>query len=613
MGGHGGGDPRAHRLVGDPEKLKKFFKEHFDDKKPPPLQDSPLDMPIPRYRPEIDGFRHFMGTPTPDQSLKINGRGPHDTREITEETRRMMSRLADRLVDFTPFEWPKHTAGDAGKFNPPADIAENPNLPSGYTYLLQIVAHDVVQTSLAVSILDDSRSGVRNARTSFLRLETIYGDGPMVCPHAYALDDRPNSNEGGTRTMLRLGRTREADPSVKCPFRDIARAGAENVTGVDMGRALTEPMIADARNDDHAILAQMTALFHLLNNGILTKLLPQREQKVMAGSLWEASFDRYLCARYAVTLIYRNVIRKDLMRRILHGKIYDRYAGDSPVFLDEEESHWNMPLEFSHAAFRFAHAMIRGDYRINDKNAFLLDEVLRQTSNKAPRDMPLSVAWMVRWSHFFEIGDTAPNLSRRIGPRLSQKLVGFSDIDRTHSTRLAYRDLMSSIFVDLWSVDALLEKIAAGHPELVALSPYLKADKAGHDARAAMIAECLGPPAPDSTHLTADDIAALSNDPPLFLFLLCEAARDPEALGLRLGVLGSIIVAETIFKALDRDKLPAEINSPSLKTSLFELSKSIYGGDKNYLEDIPEIETMADLIKFTAKVSDLEAGQPAFL
>ena len=33
--------------------------------------------------------------------------------------------------------------------------------------------------------------------------------------------------------------------------------------------ALTEALIADPRNDDHAIMSQLTALFALLHNGLI--------------------------------------------------------------------------------------------------------------------------------------------------------------------------------------------------------------------------------------------------------------------------------------------------------------------------------------------------------
>ena len=64
--------------------------------------------------------------------------------------------------------------------------------------------------------------------------------------------------------------------------------------------------------------------------------------------------------------------------------------------------------------------------------------------------------------------------------------------------------------------------------------------------------------APAYGALTAEDIETLSNDPPLPFFILFEAMQQPQAEGLRLGPLGSIIVSEVIFGALAGDPRSSE-------------------------------------------------------
>ena len=78
----------------------------------------------------------------------------------------------------------------------------NPDIPSGYTYLLQLIAHDLVESSLFLSRSQSGVLGLSNVRTKPLRLETIFGGGPIVCPHAY------DTNECGFRDRLRLGQVR---------------------------------------------------------------------------------------------------------------------------------------------------------------------------------------------------------------------------------------------------------------------------------------------------------------------------------------------------------------------------------------------------------------------
>src|SRR5262249_28969128 len=153
------------------------------------------------------------------------------------------------------------------------------------------------------------------------------------------------------RTKLRLGRMRwkETPRAGGCPFRDIARAQAENVTGVDRNiagqrPALTEALVADPRNDDHAIISQLTTMLALLHTG-LVDLVRRGEPVSSASARFGAAFRRFLCARDALTSIYHNVLRKDVMRRVLHPAIYAAYSGADPRFMDRPAAsgEWQMP------------------------------------------------------------------------------------------------------------------------------------------------------------------------------------------------------------------------------------------------------------------------------
>lgn len=555
------------------------------------------------------GFRHFLGTPKPSQRYKAYGVDPLDAPEHDEKIRGLMNRLSRRMD--APISWPRHHDATIERW-------ENPGLPSGYTYLLQFIAHDLVHSAIPLSVTGKLSPETANARRAPLRLETLFGSGPVACPFLYAQDTATDER----RTKLRLGRMRwqNRDVEAGCPFRDIARTPAENVTGIDRSIpgvriARTEALVADPRNDDHAIMSQLTALFSLTHNG-LVDMVRRGEPTAAANSDLGASYKRFLCARDALTAIYHNVIRKDLMRRLLHPAIYAAYAGATPGFIERPadvghrvQGEWRIPLEFSHGAFRFGHAMVRHEYVINDLSTHDLVNTLEKTSANDPVNMPLDSTWIVRWSRFFEIAGSRPNYSRRIGPFLSDGLGHdkiFPAVDNTNRVGLLYRDLLGSALAGLWSVDALIAEVAARRPHFIAMS-RLPADRS---FRASQIREWLASE-PVYGGLTASDIETLANDPPLPLFVWFEAMRQPGAEGLHLGPLGSVIVAEVIFGALERAAVPAASNTDSLTGALDAISAEYY--PTNVFADVPEIARMDQLVEFTAEIGDLRQAVPAFL
>jgi heme peroxidase len=543
------------------------------------------------------GFRHFLGTPRASQRFRAFGVDPVELPSHMQNIRGLMHRLSRRMD--AEVAWPSHDDASLKRW-------ENPAIPSGYTYLLQFVAHDLVQSAIPLSVAGKLGAGTSNTRRTPLRLESLYGGGPVASPHLYA-HDAPNDDR---RTKLRLGRMRwkETPRVAGCPFRDIARAQAENVTGIDRNipgqrPALTEALVADARNDDHAIISQLTAMFALLHNGLID-LVRRGEPVCSANARFGAAYRRFLCARDALTSIYQNIIRKDVMRRVLHPAIYAAYSGSNPRFMDQPSAagEWQIPFEFSHGAFRFGHAMVRPEYRINDLSEHDLNNTLEKNSVNEPVNMPLDETWMVQWSRFFEIKGSRPNFSRRIGPYLSDGLGNdhiFPSFDATERVGLLYRDLLGATLAGMWSVDALIGEIAARRPDFIALSPLL-GDRA---FRVEQLRQWLAA-AESYGRLSPEDIATLSNDPPLPFFVLFEAMQQP-AQGFHLGPLGSIIVAEVIFGAL------AVAQPEEQFGSLTELSGKHYATD--VFAGVPDIECMARLAEFTAETAGLQQAVPAFL
>jgi hypothetical protein len=541
--------------------------------------------------------------------------GPHSD---DVQLRDLMARLARRM--YRAYNWQNSSVP------PTSEELENPTIPSGYTYLLQLVAHDLVASSFSIAALENLATGAINTRSSALHLDAVYGGGPANCPFPY----KKHHPTDETRTALEIG-----------DARDIRRAPAPGASDKKM---LSECAIADPRNDSNAVVAQITVLFHLLHNTILGILLqkdkeeqakPAKEEEKskqknsVRPSARELEMKRYLCARSAVTLIYRNIIRKDLLKLLLHDEVYRDYnvanffAPDSPPrgFIDETATKdTRIPLEFSLAVFRFGHAMVRPHYRFNERSTgFVLDTVLRQNSSESPSKMPLNADWIVRWSYFFRFAgktyeDERPNLSMRIGPLLSGALISpdlFPGPDG-HKVGLAYRDLLGPEFVGLWSAQDVIAAIRKKRGDLLRKSKLLDEPDYIDDLRRYLETDA-DLFAPHQMNLTASDIDALVKATPLGLFVLFEAAADPDTQGTRLGVVGSVIVAEVILAAMVRDPVPGEAGAASLKDAFTKLSRDIYEDDGRRLAEVDEIASMEELIMFVARNNNLEQEDAGFV
>ena len=59
---------------------------------------------------------------------------------------------------------------------------------------------------------------------------------------------------------------------------------------------------------------------------------------------------------------------------------------------------WSVPWEFSHGAFRFAHAMVRPKYHLNRYTTdATIREVIDTSSAKEPQNTPLRKEWLVQF------------------------------------------------------------------------------------------------------------------------------------------------------------------------------------------------------------------------
>jgi len=545
------------------------------------------------------GFCHFISPPAEEQRFTLDGiRFDPSDPDQWARAENLMARLA-HLIRFNP---------DENKVKP------NPNLPSGYTYFLQMIAHDLVHSAISTSLGDGQTAGLSNVRNAPLRLETVYGGGPTECPHAY------EAGPVAFRDKLRLGNSRldRSDQNHDGPRKDIARGTTGTTAELARKASYPEALIADPRNDSHAILSQMLVLFHELHNRIVDELVRDGNLPPTANPYADAQ-RLFTAARTACVLIYRDLIRQDLLPRILHEEVWKAYNTDQKPFPWIAQGEWRAPLEFTSGFFRFGHSMIRPIYRFNAgaANAFTIEQILARTSDNSPSDVPLEAAWLVDWDLFFTGNPDAGNVSTRIGPwsqvGVGEEVPGEGD--------LIARDLLSSIAVQPWSIGHLVDRLRASHGPLLERSEFLRGPR-GSRPWAARISEWLTKRSNATfgvfNKLSQDEIKALADDPPIPLFVRFEAGLDSGNQGERLGILGSIVVADVICGVLRYDRLLPEDPAAGLQSELASLSAATLGNTGNrqtnifaFLADIEGPEQKISLTSVRRFLNETQGVTPA--
>ncbi|MFV0294942.1 MAG: peroxidase family protein [Hyphomicrobiaceae bacterium] len=558
----------------------------------------------------IRQIRSFLRTPRPDERFSVGGRVEAALDDNPEGFRRLMNKLAARIA--------------RERWSEPIEEGlqpeDNPHIHAGYTYMLQLIAHDMVHSSVSLAEAATGAIEITNTRVYPLTLETIYGGGPDVCPQVYEFDRAVRENiDVIPRTRFRVGQSQTRNGHMEgCPVRDIARAipaqvgdqGLGPKEKLELSKAGTNPwrteaLIADPRNDDHAIISQLAGLWQGLHNHILEIMQPAAEMASLPPA--EQAYRRFFCARIVTTLIYRNIVREDVLPLILHPDINKLYSRPDRPHLDGERSGTpdGIPGEFLAGAFRIGHAMVRNGYRVNSDEEIETALALQQSSNRSPFSLPLNESWLIDWSRFFRFTEREPNYAHRIGPVYAGALKNssvFPPLTAMDRAGLPGRDLVTAGYSDLWSVPALVAEIRSRGLE-AALPDYSE----WRDKVRAWLA--IPPPgiAEDPAPFTPEEMDILAADPPLPLFILLEAAQSINGApsptdvasgeSLHLGALGSIIVAETLYGALERTPVTFEGDHRHLRDRIAAASHELLG-TADALHTIPEIATMSDLLRF---------------
>ena len=282
-------------------------------------------------------------------------------------------------------------------------------IPAGFTYFGQFIDHDITfdPTSFGESVVDVD--DLVNFRTPALDLDCLYGSGPRDQPFLYL---RENGRVG--RKFL-IGRV--VKPQDGAPGAADAKVQTLDGTFYDLPRAcLTDEnktaIIGDKRNDENLIVAQLHRTMLHFHNAVceefpnmsfeeVRKTVMHHYQLVLLNEFLPA-----ICGRQAVD---------DALNELRFYKIGPGELAAEPF----------IPVEFSGAAYRFGHSMVRSTYNFNRvfgpgttfKLAFTF------TAEGGFFGLPRYPSnWVLNWANFFPGLGANPQLARAIDPALSKEL-----------------------------------------------------------------------------------------------------------------------------------------------------------------------------------------------
>jgi hypothetical protein len=406
-------------------------------------------------------------------------------------------------------------------------------VPAGYTYLGQFIDHDLTSDRTKVMLGQNvSPAELLQARSPSLDLDSLYGAGPQNAGSAkFYSDDR----------HLKTGKTVAAGSDAAKAGFDLPRAG----TGSSR-KAKRVALIPDLRNDENLAVAQTHLAFIRFHNRVVDSLPASTP-----------AAQRFIRAREIVVKHFQWMIRHDYLPRICapavldavftHGrKVFEAGAGATSVP--------TMPVEFSVAAFRLGHSMIRRAY---DWNARFPDGqgsldflfAFSGTSGDLGGGLRLPSNWIADFRRLYDFGEagradlTVPaaqfNRAMRIDTTLVNPLknlptgsFGGPAVARNDPVaNLAFRNLTRAKMVRLANGQRMAAHIRSRG---VPVKTLTKAQLRNGDDGASL------------ADLTAAQREAVLTNTPLWFYIL----REAELNGGRLRGVGARIVAETFHRAM---------------------------------------------------------------
>jgi hypothetical protein len=398
-------------------------------------------------------------------------------------------------------------------------------IPAGFTYLGQFVDHDLTFDKTKVMLGENmSPAQLLQARSPSLDLDSLYGAGPTDPASAkfYAPDG----------LHLKMGKTTAIDGITAKDGFDLPRGAGTTA------KAKRKAVIPDPRNDENLAVAQTHLAFIRFHNRVVDTL---------PASVPPAQ--RFAEARAIVTKHYQWMLRTDYLPNICQPGVINNVftkgrkafeVGISPTDVP------TMPIEFSVAAFRLGHSMIRRAYnwnRIFDSGSGSLDFLFTFSAGSGnlgggPRLPSNWIADFRRLYDFTEAGrpglavpEAKFNRAMRIDTTLVKTLRNLPGFPAPEAN-LASRNLTRAKMVGLATGQQMATFLKG---KGVTLTKLTKAQIRDGNNGARL------------DGLTQPQRAALVTDTPLWFYIL----REAEFNAGRLKGVGARIVAETFHRAIE--------------------------------------------------------------
>ena len=406
-------------------------------------------------------------------------------------------------------------------------------VPAGYTYLGQFVDHDLTMDSTDLMTQGEvSPTAMLQGRSPRLDLDSLYGAGPGNTASAqfYEADG----------LHMKTGTTIPADNVKAKPRHDLPRVGRGGIT------VAQQALIPDPRNDENLIVAQTHLALINFHNKVVDKI-----------PVGLSPAERFTRARRRVTLHYQWLLRHDYLPRICQPSVVDDVFARGRKLFEPDAAPSDvptMPLEFSVAAFRLGHSMIRSEYNWNSKfpgNAGSLDWMFffSALGGNLGGERRLISSWIADWRRLYDFPaggkpaltapDSGVNKAMRIDTLLTNPLAslppstfGGDETAGPMMRNLAFRNLARGNMVRLASGQQMVTRLKSKAINVTALTR-------------AQILNGKGGARLD--HLTAAEKDAVVSRTPLWFYIL----REAELNNGRLKGVGARIVAETFHRAIE--------------------------------------------------------------